>query len=200
MVTFLYSKQNTLSKELCEEFISTFEKSELKNNFDSRLGDGSIHKKATEIYFYDSLNAEWLVKEKHLWYDLLFDLNNIIIQNYDSYCKEYPQLNMTPPLECISFNLQKYNPGEGFANWHFDSVYENSKRVLVWMIYLNDVEDGGTEFKYQEHVEKAIQGKFLIWPADWTFVHRGEVSYTKTKYILTGWFTEVDHSKFDFPK
>lgn len=200
MIPFLYSKQNALSKELCEEFISAFEKSELKSDFESKTGDGSIHKKATEIYFHDDPNADWITKEKDLWYDLLFELNDSIEGNHHKYCEEYPQLYMIPPLECITLNLQKYNPGEGFANWHFDSVYGNSKRVLVWMVYLNDVEDGGTEFKYQEHVEKAEQGKFLIWPADWTFVHRGEVSYTKTKYILTGWFTEVDYSKFDFPK
>jgi hypothetical protein len=58
------------------------------------------------------------------------------------------------------------------------------------MIYLNDVEDGGTEFMKQKHTEKAEAGKLIIWPADWTHAHRGEVSTTKTKYILTGWFSQ----------
>jgi hypothetical protein len=56
------------------------------------------------------------------------------------------------------------------------------------MIYLNDVNDGGTEFKYQNHLEKAEQGKLLIWPAEWIFTHKGQISNTTTKYILTGWF------------
>lgn len=200
MLPFLYSRQNVLSEELCGKFITAFEKSELKKDFESRTGDGSIHKKATDIYFHDSLNAEWVVKESSLWYDILHQLNDCLIENQEIYYNMYPELNMTPPLECSSFNMQRYKPGEGFANWHFDNCYGPSKRVLTWLIYLNDVEDGGTELKYQNYVEKAEQGKMIIWPSDWTFTHRGQVSYTKTKYILVGWFTEVDYSKFDFPK
>jgi len=30
-------------------------------------------------------------------------------------------------------------------------------------------------------------GKVIIFPADWTFTHRGIVSKTQTKYIITGW-------------
>ena len=30
-------------------------------------------------------------------------------------------------------------------------------RMLVWMIYLNDVKDGGTEFLYQNHKVDAEQ-------------------------------------------
>ena len=29
----------------------------------------------------------------------------------------------------------------------------------------------------------------LIWPCDWTHVHRGVTSPTQTKYIATGWYT-----------
>ena len=65
-----------------------------------------------------------------------------------------------------------------------------SDRVLVWMIYLNDVTDRGeTEFYFQHHFERPEEGKLVIWPADWTYTHRGIASPTQTKYILTGWFT-----------
>jgi hypothetical protein len=61
--------------------------------------------------------------------------------------------------------------------------------MLVFMVYLNDLDDGGTEFMYQNHTEKAETGKLLIWPTDWTHYHRGQISNTKTKYIITGWYS-----------
>ena len=33
------------------------------------------------------------------------------------------------------------------------------------------------------------KGLTLIWPADWTHVHRGIVSASEEKYIITGWFS-----------
>ena len=56
------------------------------------------------------------------------------------------------------------------------------------MTYLNSVEDGGTEFKYQNLITPAKKGLTLIWPAQWTHTHRGQISGTKEKYIVTGWF------------
>ena len=57
------------------------------------------------------------------------------------------------------------------------------------MTYLNDVEDKGeTEFVLQNLKVKAEKGKTLIWPADWTHTHRGIISPTQEKYIVTGWF------------
>ena len=56
------------------------------------------------------------------------------------------------------------------------------------MTYLNTIDDGGgTEFILQNLVASAKQGLTLIWPAGWTHYHRGIVSNTQIKYIITGW-------------
>ena len=58
------------------------------------------------------------------------------------------------------------------------------------MTYLNDVRDGGeTEFFHQNLRVAARRGLTLIWPADWTHTHRGIVSPTEEKIIVTGWFS-----------
>jgi hypothetical protein len=57
------------------------------------------------------------------------------------------------------------------------------------MTYLNDVEDGGTEFKYQNIISPAKKGLTLLWPVDWTHTHKGQISKTKEKYIITGWLS-----------
>jgi hypothetical protein len=88
-------------------------------------------------------------------------------------------------------NIQKYNPGDGFYAWHAERAGLGDNiitRHLVFMTYLNDVDDGGTEFLHQKLTTKAEKGLTLIWPSDWTYTHRGQVSYTQEKYIITGWF------------
>jgi len=99
----------------------------------------------------------------------------------------------------FGFNIQKYKPGGGYKEWHFEraSKGNTSSRVLVFMTYLNDVEDGGTEFYYQKYTAPAEKGLTLIWPAEWTHTHRGIVSNTKEKMIATGWFNyiNVDYDK-----
>ena len=61
-------------------------------------------------------------------------------------------------------------------------------RAMVYMTYLNDVtEGGGTMFYHQNVTTKAVKGKTLIFPAAYTHLHKGEISQTQHKYILTGW-------------
>ena len=95
------------------------------------------------------------------------------------------------------FNIQHYAPNEGYFEWHNERTTTNSpERALVWMTYLNDVDDGGeTEFKYQNLKIKSQKGKTLIWPTDFTHTHRGITSPTQHKYIITGWFhhLQVNH-------
>ena len=88
------------------------------------------------------------------------------------------------------FNMQHYKKGEGFYKWHYERMVDediNWRMSLVFMAYLSDVEDGGTEFLNQKCEVKARKNLTLIWPADWTHTHRGVISQTKEKTIITGW-------------
>jgi hypothetical protein len=189
---FIYKKQNCLSKELCKEFIDKFEKSSISgpgvtsNHKGIDLSEGI--KKSTDISFFIEDLSKLHIEEG--WDVLLDILSKKLKYNVDNYTDKFDILQDFVHFKPISFNMQKYKPGEGFYEWHAErtSVIEQMPRVLVWMIYLNDVDDGGTEFKYQKHTETAEEGKLLIWPSDWPWTHRGQVSKTKTKYILTGWY------------
>ena len=87
--------------------------------------------------------------------------------------------------------IQYYEPNEGFFKWHIENTNKihNKKRHLVFMTYLNDVENGGTEFLYQNLISPAKKGLTLFWPAYYTHPHRGQISSTKEKYIATAWYT-----------
>ena len=90
--------------------------------------------------------------------------------------------------------MQRYYPGEGYFVLHCENGgphpdKEMTKRMLAWMIYLNDVKDGGyTEFPTQNKKFQPRRGDVLIWPAYFTHPHRGITSKSQTKYIATGWF------------
>jgi prolyl 4-hydroxylase len=95
-----------------------------------------------------------------------------------------------------NIKIQFYNKNEGYFRWHTerDSAHQDCvDRHLVFMTYLNDVnDDGETEFYYQNLKIKPQKGKTVIWPADWTHTHRGITSPTQEKYIITGWFNFIN--------
>lgn len=86
--------------------------------------------------------------------------------------------------------LQKSERGGGFKNWHIEYNYDYTElatRVLTWSIYLNDVDSGFTDFKFQNKSVKSEKGTLVIWPAYFTHEHRASTELKSDKYILTGW-------------
>ena len=89
-----------------------------------------------------------------------------------------------------NYNIQHYEPGEGFKGWHAERTnYISSKRVLVFMTYLTDTKNAGTEFKYQKLKTDCKKGSTVIWPSEWTHLHRGIISNKHPKTIITGWWS-----------
>lgn len=114
----------------------------------------------------------------------------------EKYIAEFPWCNEYAAWTIVErVNLQFYPRGGGFGKFHTErmsATMPNAARHLVFMTYLNDVHDaGGTEFLHQRLTVSARKGLTLIWPADWTHTHRGVISATEEKYIITGWFNFV---------
>jgi hypothetical protein len=121
-----------------------------------------------------------------------------LLQNVlDCYNEEYKFSNNVQRY-CIKdvVNIQVYLPNGGYKKYHTErttATEPNASRHLVFMTYLNDVTDRGeTEFFHQKIKVKPKKGLTLIWPADWTFTHRGIPSPTQEKTIVTGWFNFVN--------
>lgn len=143
--------------------------------------------------------------KKSLDLPLPIQFNHTAIINYYAalkkvcyeYIKKYPYCNVYDRWDIIdAVNIQYYKPGWGYSKFHTERTgckEPYSTRHLVFMTYLNDVTDGGeTEFFHQNLKIKAVKGKTLIWPSDWTYTHRGIVSETQEKYIITGWYNFID--------
>ena len=176
---------------ICDRLIKCFNESDKKG--EGTIGDangvGSVInssvKKSTDM----TLSS---VSDQNLVLSYFKELQNVL----DYYIDEYKFCNIYDPFNTTEeANIQHYKPNEGYYAWHTERTTSKrpfSSRHLVFMTYLNDVEDEGeTEFYYQELKVKPRKGLTLIWPADWTHTHRGITSPTQEKYIVTGWFNYV---------
>ena len=87
------------------------------------------------------------------------------------YKKLYPSIEELPDAWNVyrGYNIQKYDPGGGFKEWHCETgdfktiQLVKLSRMLVWMIYLNDVPDGGTDFREQNWTCEAKRGRLVIY-------------------------------------
>lgn len=95
-------------------------------------------------------------------------------------------------------NFQHYKKGAGgYHHWHSehyphptDPQQNSLHRVLLWLLYLNDVEVGGeTEFYYQKAKVKPRKGSLILAPCGFTHTHRGNIPVSADKYILTSWIS-----------
>ena len=109
------------------------------------------------------------------------------------YVDQYPWAKMAD-LEVIEpFNIQEYEPGQAFSQPHCERVGSNkttSFRHLVWMTYLNTVQEGGeTQWVHQDLTIQPEKGLTLLWPVDWTHIHHGVPAPNEKKLIVTGWIS-----------
>jgi prolyl 4-hydroxylase len=168
---------------ICDKLIDHFNSSPLKAKGavgrDGQRVVNNEYKSCTEIHLIDRVLASEYVSQ--------------LLVATSKYKEKYPWCDYYGPWGIVEpANIQYYQPGEAFFGWHSERV-DNSpiggSRHLVYMTYLNDVSDGGeTEWFHQKIKIKPEKGLTVIWPADWTFTHRGVASATQEKYIATGWY------------
>tara|TARA_B110000858_G_C17593398_1_gene376717 strand:- start:91 stop:678 length:588 start_codon:yes stop_codon:yes gene_type:complete len=172
--------------KVCDRIIDHFETSAKQRPGHISSGEDHDVKRSTDATFVEKLDK-----------DLFRDYSNNLQQVFEEYIKVYPMVDFYSAWGVIEgINIQRYLPTEGFYKWHTERGSADLKiqdRHMVFMTYLNDVVDGGeTEFFHQNIKVKAQKGLTIMWPADWTFTHRGCTSNTETKYIVTGWTSYYD--------
>jgi len=171
-----------IDTDVCDKIIEYFEKSEDKIQ---GVVDNGVEKVVKE---HVKKSTDAVLRDK----ELLSEYGSNLQQVFDEYIKIFPMVNHYDPWGVTErVNIQRYYPKEGFFSWHTERGScdnKESNRNMVFMTYLNNVKKGGeTEFYHQNLKVKPERGLTLVWPADWTYTHRGCVSETETKYIVTGW-------------
>jgi hypothetical protein len=182
---------NLENNKLCNEITSFFERNKnLQKTGVSGQGINLKIKKTTDIY----INPDNLKKPQ---FQILQKYINELHKCFLDYQNQWTFLkSMLKTVYVPGFNIQKYSPGGHYASVHSERTsLETLHRLFAWMTYLNDVDDGGqTNFSHYGIKIKPEIGKTLIWPAEWTHAHAGEILKSGTKYIVTGWihFPTID--------
>lgn len=184
MLSFIH-QQYLSDLSICDEIIESH-----KNSPDKRQGVSGDGTGYVNIELKDSTDVSI---DTELFNKYYVQLHEVV----EEYIKIYPASAIYGPWGVRERPvIQYYKPGGGFKAYHAErtsSAFPFSHRHLVFMTYLNDVTDmGGTEFYNQQLVTEARKGLTLIWPVDWTHLHRGVVSPTQEKYIVTGWFSYTE--------
>tara|TARA_E500000318_G_scaffold111267_1_gene129166 strand:- start:36 stop:653 length:618 start_codon:yes stop_codon:yes gene_type:complete len=183
-----------IPESLCDEIIDFFHFNE-KYAKDGQVGDAEGRKVKKEVKESTDLSIGAYNKD-----NVVGVYRNHLQAVLTNYLKKYENANRVAYFDVVeNFNIQKYPKGGGYKEWHSECSGNHSSvyRHLVFMTYLNNVEDGGTEFLHQNLSTKAEKGLTLIWPVAWTHTHRGIVSNTKEKYIMTGWYSFIRGEKDD---
>lgn len=177
--------ENAFSKEYCEGLIKAYETAIEAGFGRTRQQDEDFTKlQKADTQLYNNVG------------NIQIPIGNVTEFNeifwgkcYPLYEEQFAPLKDSGHHSSYSFKMQKTNLREGYHIWHYESGNRQiSNRLLTWMVYLNDVEEGGeTEFLYQSMRVKPKQGTLLIWPAAFTHTHRGNPPLSNEKYIVTGW-------------
>ena len=187
--------QNLVSKKKTENFIRIYDgilPDDVIDGF-TEMGDQTI----TWNSRHDVHRTDFQLALDPFWPAVVQQCNgNLLNLALNPYLDDFPYLKgQGIDWHSGSMLLQKTEPLQGYHTFHAENVaWSNRNRTLTWMIYLNDVEEGGeTEFLYQQLKIKPKRNTCVIWPGSFTHLHRGNPPISGTKYILTGWFVSMSY-------
>jgi Rps23 Pro-64 3,4-dihydroxylase Tpa1-like proline 4-hydroxylase len=198
---YFYINPNSISRELCKKIIDMFDSD---NNKYEGVTSGGLNKniKDTQDLVIPNIPNKtgfdkWSKIQKFLEKELAKNtkeyvkiLDDLIIKNHEKETTNAEYKTFGNVLSNHSFMVQRYTKQKGRYIYHNDFYsdwIEKKYRVITYLWYLNTVEEGGeTEF-WGTHTIKPETGKLLLFPASWTFPHRGKMPISCDKYIITGW-------------
>ena len=177
-----------ISEKICDDIINYFK----KNKKNAINGVYSIYGDDNKININKNIKDSLDLQIENNNFNYPFNEYRENLQNcLNEYLKMYPDANDCDKFNVNeNYNIQYYPQKGGFKKWHYESGDKHScKRNLVFMTYLNNVENAGTEFKYQKIKTECKKGLTIIWPSAFTHTHRGIINKKNEKYIITGWFS-----------
>jgi Rps23 Pro-64 3,4-dihydroxylase Tpa1-like proline 4-hydroxylase len=209
---YIYINENSLSKELCDEIIHKFEEQEENKGPGSTFGGVQPKVKDTTDYNIEINIPKWSRIREALIAELINNIqiysSNLDTPMYHSQPTDINQVNHIPKkynfkeinengLFFETIMIQKYKSNKGRYVYHNDFSSESDQkryRVLTYIYYLNDVDEGGETQFWDNYKVKPQKGKLVLFPASWTYPHSGLMPISHDKYIITGWIYSYDNT------
>tara|TARA_R100000697_G_scaffold64882_1_gene77729 strand:+ start:102 stop:680 length:579 start_codon:yes stop_codon:yes gene_type:complete len=173
--------KNFMPKEMIDDY---------KNYFDKCENQGAVYPRQVDEMLVSD-NAIDTIRDTNvpMTYNNKPFIDMFFKEVYPLYVQKYSYLKQLAQHYILEVKIQKTKVGEGYHTWHCENAGMKARnRILAFMVYLNDVTEGGeTEFLYQKCRFKPEKNVMLVWPAQFTHVHRGNPPLSNDKYIITGW-------------
>ena len=186
----IWVKEKSLSQDFCNQVINKFETDPYRKAGEVDQNNPRIDKNLKiTIDTTITHNIAWREED-----EVLYKALGNALYEYEIHLQKTSsgKWNLHPSdgyqVKDTGYMVQKYEPN-GFYNWHHDwCMNEGWSRIYTYIWYINTIkeEDGGwTEFIDGTRIQPKV-GSILIFPATWTYVHRGYTTKVP-KYIVTGW-------------
>jgi hypothetical protein len=136
---FIGIYENAFTLKECENTIRLFESYHKTGYTYSRLGNILNTKDDVSVNINPSIELDWdlgFISSFHKrFYDYIYPIYNI----------QYPVLQQLRKHKSKYIKIQKTSPTQGYHIWHceHDAMESSNDRILSWILYLNDVEEGG---------------------------------------------------------
>jgi len=176
------------SDAFCNNLIDYFEWCQQNNRSFGRPEAESVKK--DDSAGMNPVTPEQLVFTADNLGSFIYEFNNVFWNVcYKDYIEQYSVLANYERHSVFTYKIQKTQPSGGYHVWHAeDGELCHARRVGVYILYLNDVAEGGeTEFLYLSKRVAPKKGRLVIFPPNFPWAHRGNPPLSGNKYILTGW-------------
>lgn len=170
---------NVFTKEFCQNIIDKFDQDNRKYAGVTLGGKHSDIKQTTDLHLSKFL--DWKIYDTHIKEKISESITKYYGEFYEKYRIGYSEIYDEGYL------IQKTTPESIGYKWHHDFYIKPNAdyRFLTVIMYLNTIEnEGETEFIFGRKI-KPEAGKILIFPATWTYLHRGNPPKNTNKYIIT---------------
>jgi hypothetical protein len=187
LINFIYENSVSIPDELCDNIIELFDLQENKGAGSTYGGIQKDIKDTTDFNIPRHNSENW----SKIWKFLLNELHKNLKVYHKRLIDNYQVYNiLTENVIIENFMVQHYKKGVGKYTYHNDGQTNyrlNTRRIITYIWYLNDVDEGGeTEF-FREYRITPQKGKIVLFPANWCYPHCGKVPISSDKYIITGW-------------
>ena len=134
---FIEVYENAFSDEMCDAVIKQFEDS-IQSGASFRERPPALERSDSALYLNDNSSTIGLAA----------DFNAVLVGKSEGYRNKYATLKDLN-MKSFTVKVQKTEPSEGYHFWHCeqDSI-DNSRRIIVWTVYLNDVDYSNGPFLF----------------------------------------------------
>ena len=181
LTDFIRVYDNVLPVDMCKRIITGFEKDK-NHHINSGTGyesTGNLHRNAIEM------NCTKRAVDSDRWKLIMSVMNQHAVSSFKRY-KHDLKVELFEAVTLEQWRMHRYDPNVHYYKEHIDAITVNtSKRMLMFLYYLNTVDEGGeTLFESINKRINPVEGRLAITPAWFGFPHSAVMPISNTKYMI----------------